>query len=225
MKGYLLSLALMCTIYTINAQGTTQSDSQVMTNLEGQFSRLKSRSNHYRENNREYKVVDMKVLNGFWDGVLSTIRNHEQNLKKGGKNAEAELVKAQATITEQAQQIAALQQENAAKDKAVLQNEYEVNNLLIFGLGVNKNVFLIFSLVTILGLAILCAIMASLYRKSKKVTDEKIGAFQQMDNEFTEYKKTARERELKVKRELQTELNHKEEMRQQLASYQKQASV
>ena len=223
MKVYLISLALLFTVNGGFAQNSAGSGNPVMTDLESQFSRLKSKSNHYRENNREYKVVDVRVLNQFWESVLGTVKNHEQNLLKGGKNTVAELEKSQATVSEQAKQIAALKQENALKEKAVQQNAYEVNNISILGVGINKSVFLIFSFVTIAGLLILCAVISSLYKKSKKVTDEKINAFQQMDNEFNEFKKAARERELKVKRELQTEMNHKEEMRQQLATLQKQA--
>lgn len=199
-----------------------QPDNSVMTDLDGQFSRLKSRSNHYRENNREYKVVDVRVLNQFWESVLGTVKNHEQNLIRGEKSNGENLLKAQATIAAQAQQISALKQENALKEKAVQQNAYEVNNLVIMGLGINKQVFLIVSFVSLAALAVLCLVMASLYKKSKKVTDEKIDAFQQIDTEFNEYKKAARERELKIKRELQTEMNHKEEMRQQIAALQKQ---
>ena len=219
MKVLLVSLALLFSSVAGMAQN---SNGSVMTDLDGQFSRLKSRSNHYRENNREYKVVDVRVLNQFWESVLGTVKNHEQNLLKSGKSTEENLVKAQATIQAQAKQIAALKQENALKEKAVQQSTYEVNNLVILGLGINKNVFMIFSFVTIAALIILCAVVASLYKNSKKVTDEKIDAFQQIDNEFNEYKKTARERELKIKRELQTEMNNKEEMRQQIATLQKQ---
>ena len=223
MKRFLLSLVLLVSVYNGFGQNAAGSENKVMTDLESQFSRLKSKSNHYRENNREYKVVDLRVLNQFWDSVLGTVKNHEQNLLKDGKNTVAELEKAQATISEQASQINALKQENALKEKAVQQNEFEVNNISLLGLGINKNLFLIVSFVCIAGLVILCVVISSLYKKSKKVTDEKIEAFQLIDNEFNEFKKASRERELKVKRELQTVMNSKEEMRQQLASLQKQS--
>src|SRR5687768_16922155 len=158
MKVFVFSLALMFTFYGGFAQNTAGSGNPVMTDLEGQFSRLKSKSNHYRENNREYKVVDVRVLNQFWDSVLGTVKNHEQNLLKGGKNTVAELEKSQVTVAEQAKQIAALKQENTIKEKAVQQNAYEVNNISILGLGVNKNLFMIFSFVSIAGLLILCAV-------------------------------------------------------------------
>ena len=225
MKALFFSLALIFTVFGASAQSATGSGNAVMADLESQFSRLKTKSNHYRENNREYKVVDVRVLNQFWESVLGTVKNHEQNLLKGGKNTVAELEKAQGTISEQASQIAALKKENTLKEQAVQQNAYDVDNISILGLGINKNFFMIFSFVCIAGLLIACAVIASLYKKSKLVTDEKIGAFQQIDYEFNEFKKAARERELKVKRELQTVTNSKEEMRQQLASLQKQSHV
>jgi hypothetical protein len=48
---------------------------------------------------------------------------------------------------------------------------------------------------------------------------------QDVELEFTEFKKAARDRELKIKRELQTEMNHKEELRQQIAALQKQSHL
>src|SRR5690606_13622059 len=115
MKVFVFSLALMFTSLGGFAQNSSGSGEPVMSDLESQFSRLKSKSNHYRENNREYKVVDVRVLNQFWESVLGTVRNHEKNLLKSGKNTETDLQKSQATIAQQAQQIAALKQENAVK--------------------------------------------------------------------------------------------------------------
>ena len=81
--------------------------------------------------------------------------------------------------------------------------------------------FLILSFGSIAALLILAGIISSVNKKNKKVTDEKIKAYQDIELELNEFKKAARDRELKVKRELQTEMNKKEELRQQLAALQK----
>lgn len=223
MKGYFLALALGFISVTAFAQTTTSASEDVATELDAHFNRLKSRSNHYRENTREYKVVDVKVLNAFWESVQASVKNHERSLLQDGKSSVANLQKAQATIATQSQQIQGLKLENARKEKAMQENTFAVDHLSVLGLGINKNFFVIAAFAIIAGLVIACAVFFSLFKKAKTVSDEKVKAFSSVDQEFTEFKKASRERELKIKRELQTETNSKEEMRQQLASLQKQA--
>lgn len=220
MKAFFLSLALVGTFTATLAQ-ETNSGNNVSAELQDHFNRLKSQSNSYREHQRAFKVIDVSRLDAFWNGVLTTVKESEKNQAKAGKNTETALLQAQATIKNQETQIRALKQENAVKEKAAQQNAYEVSHIMVFGIGINKQVFLFLSLGIILGLSILAAVIASLYKKSKVIADEKVNAFRDMELEFTEYKKAARERELKIKRELQTEMNSKEEMKQQLASFQK----
>ncbi|MBK0403730.1 hypothetical protein I5M27_12085 [Adhaeribacter sp. BT258] len=221
MKKTLLSLGLILSLMSVTQAQNPPSAGPVTNSLQDQFSKLNSKSNNYREGNRAFKVIEVSQLNAFWNGVLGTVKNHEAELLKGGKNTHAALEQANATIAAQTQQIAALKKDNALKDKAVQQNAYEVDNIFVLGVGINKQFFLILSLALITGLVILAIVIMSLYKKSKKVTDEKIQAFREIDQEFNDYKKAARERELKIKRELQTEMNSKEEMRQKLALLQK----
>ncbi|KAA9345856.1 hypothetical protein [Adhaeribacter soli] len=221
MKAIFLSLALMGAVTASQAQNSPAATTDITPALQSHFDRLKSSSNSYQEHNRSYKVVDVSRLNSFWDGVLNTVKEHEKGLQSAGKNTVSELAQAKTTIEAQSQQIAALKKENALKEKAVQQNASEIANISVFGLDVNKQVFLFLSLGIIFLLGIVAAVIASVYKKSKVIADEKVKAFRDIEQEFTEYKKAARERELKIKRELQTEMNSKEELKQQLASLQK----
>ena len=115
--------------------------------------------------------------------------------------------------------------QNAEKEKALQQNDFEVSNIVMLGMGINKQVFVIISFAIILGLLALAGVVFTMYKNSQKVTDDKIQAFQQIDQEFNEYKKAARERELKVKRDLQTEANAREELRQELAALKQKTLV
>jgi hypothetical protein len=224
MKSTLLLLALSVSFSLAQAQDLTVTE-PASNSLEEHFENLKRGANHYKENNRQYKVIEMTRLNSFWDNVLATIKTREANILQSGKTSVADLQKANITIGEQAKEIASLKQKNALNIQAVEQNAFEVNNISILGLGINKQVFMIFSFGSIAALLVLAGALSSVNKKNKKVTDEKIQAYQGMELELTEFKKAARERELKIKRELQTEMNHKEELRQQLASLQKQSHV
>jgi hypothetical protein len=183
MKKTLLSLGLILSLNSVTQAQKSPSAEPVTNTLQDQFSKLNSKSNNYREGNRAFKVIEVSQLNAFWNGVLGTVKNHEAELLKGGKNTHAALEQANATIAAQNQQIAALKKDNALKDKAVQQNAYEVDNIFVLGVGINKQFFLILSLALITGLVILAVVIMSLYKKSKKVTDEKIQAFREIDQE------------------------------------------
>lgn len=224
MKSTLLLLALAVSFSVVQAQDLTVAEPASNT-LEEHFENLKRGANHYKENNRQYKVIEMTRLNSFWDNVLATIKTREENILQSGKSNAVDLQKANATITAQATEIANLKQENATIAQKVEQNAFEVNNISILGLGVNKQLFMILSFGSIAALLVLAGVISSVSKKNKKVTDEKMKTCQDIELEFNEFKKAARDRELKIKRELQTEMNHKEELRQQLAALQKQSHV
>ena len=220
MKALLLSLALLGTVTAAKAQTTTAEE---INALQQQYDRIKATSNSYHEFNRPYKVVEVRKLDNFWQNVQQTIQANEKNLLSAGKATVTELEQAKGTMAAQTQEIEALKQQNAVKEKALQQNDFEVSNIVMLGLGINKQVFVILSFSIILGLLALAGIVYSMYKNSQKVTDEKILAFQTIDQEFNDYKKAARERELKIKRDLQTEANAKEELRQELASLKQKA--
>lgn len=224
MKSTLLLLALSVSFSLVQAQDLS-SPEPASNNLDKHFENLKRGANHYKENNRQYKVIEMTRLNTFWDNVLATIKAREESILQSGKTSVADLQKANITIEEQAKEIASLKQANALNAQAVEQNAFEVDNISILGLGINKQVFMIFSFGSIAALLVLAGVLSSVNKKNKKMTDEKLKAYQDIELEMNEFKKAARDRELKIKRELQTEMNHKEELRQQLVSLQKQSHV
>lgn len=77
----------------------------------------------------------------------------------------------------------------------------------------------------ILALLIALAVMAVQHKSSKRVAVEKRNAFDEVSEELAEHKKNAREREIKIKRELQTERNLVEDMKEQLAAAKRQQQV
>jgi uncharacterized protein HemX len=100
-----------------------------------------------------------------------------------------------------------------------------VSSLSVFGLDINKQLYVILSWVVILALGILAGVFVFLYKKSKVVTDQKIQAYDEISQEYKEYKQNAREREIRIKRELQTEANKVEELNQQIVQLKKQVSL
>lgn len=193
--------------------------------LSSQFSALKSRSSNYQENQVAYKVVRLSSLDSFWKSVQDTIRAKEQALLQARKGIDQELIQARENLKNQTTQLEALKEENALKEQEVQKSAHEIATLSVFGLSVNKQTYVILSWVIILTLLVVFGVVMFLYKTSKVTTDEKKRAFEEIDQEFKEHKQTARDRELKIKRELQTEMNRVEELNQQIALLKKQAQV
>lgn len=225
MKAFFLSFFFVLSVSVANAQGTTKEGTAATDNLARQFNRLKANSNSYSENNKTYKVVDVSALDAFWKNVQETLEAREQKLKQAGVETEQNLVKAQEDIAEQQEQLQALKQQYAAKEQEVQQNIHDVANLSVLGIDMNKQTFVILSFVVIITLLIVLAVIMMQYKSSKNVAVEKRKAYDDVNQEYDEYKKGAREKELKLKRELQTELNRIEELNQQIASLKKQSHV
>ncbi|MGV3504943.1 MAG: hypothetical protein ACO1O1_14635 [Adhaeribacter sp.] len=193
--------------------------------LQQQFNSLKARSSSYTEANRTYKVMRVDQLDRLWKNVGDSLKGREAQIRKAGKATEQALVKARQDLKAQNEEIQGLKNDNQQKQKAIEQTSHDIASLSVFGLDMNKQVYVILSWIVILGLGILAGIFAFLYKKSKVVTDEKIHAYEDISQEYKEYKQNAREREIKIKRELQTETNKIEELNQQIIQLKKQVSL
>ncbi|WP_162054885.1 hypothetical protein [Pontibacter pamirensis] len=225
MKAVFLSIFFVLFGLVANAQGTAKEGTPATDNLARQFNNLKSNSNSYSENNRSYKVVNVASLDAFWKSVQETIAAREQQLKQAGIETEQNLVQAREDIAAQQEQLQALKQQYAAKEQEVQQNAHDVANLSVLGIDMEKQTYVILSFVVIITLLVLLGIFLLQYKNSKNVAVEKRRAYDEVNQEYDEYKKGAREKELKLKRELQTEMNRIEDLNQQIAALKKQSHV
>ncbi|WP_242919887.1 hypothetical protein [Pontibacter liquoris] len=222
MKALFLPLFLVLFSTAVMAQGTPKEGSPAATALSNQFNKLKSNSNSYQENNREYKVVNVEALNAFWTNVQATLAEREKKLLNASKDTREELAQAQATIAQQKKQLQALRADNVKKDQEVQKSASAIANISVLGLDMPKQFYVILTGIIIIALLVVLAVVMAVYRKSKIVTDEKQRAYNEMEAELNESKKNAREKELKLKRDLQTEMNRVEELNKEIASLQRQ---
>ncbi|MHA6249588.1 hypothetical protein ACXYMU_16715 [Pontibacter sp. CAU 1760] len=221
MKAFFLLLSLAFTLNVANAQRTAKEGSPARNSLTEQYNRLKSGANSYSEGGRDYKVINVKSMDAFWKSVQDTIKAREQAMVQAGKNTEQALVEAKDSIQKQHSQLQAIRKQYAAKEQEVQQSAYNVANLQVLGMDMEKQNYVILSFVVIVVLLLMAGIMLVQYRSSRQTAVDKQKAYDEIDNEYNEYKKNAREKELKLKRELQTEMNRIEEMNQEIASLKK----
>ena len=217
MKALFFSLALVFSLTTVKAQEAAKEKAPAPNTLANQFNDLMTNSNSYQG----HKVIKIGSINSFWKTVQDSVKVKDQALSKARLEAKNKLDEAQANIQDQEKQILALKEESAQKDLEVQRSA----SISVLGLYVEKQNYAIINTIIIIALLILLAVIFLQYKSSRKVTVEKQRAYDEIDQEFNEYKKSAREKELKVKRELQTEMNRVEELNQQIASLKKQPQV
>jgi hypothetical protein len=224
--SFLLFFAATVCAQTPATQKTaaTQTESKNNT-LQQQFKSLKYLSSTHKEFNQDYKVVKLRRLDAFWQNVADTLRAREIKLKNARKDIEKELLQAKQSLQAQEKQLQMLKQENAQKELAVQQSAHNVANISFLGLDMNKITFVILSWGIIAFLLIGLGILFYLYKNSKYVADEKVKSYNDVEQELKNHKQTARDKELKIKRELQTEINRVEELKQEIALLKKQTQL
>jgi len=222
MKALFFSLALMCSATFVQAQDTkTEKAPAANAQLEKQFENLKSNSNTWQG----YKVVNINTLESFWKTVQETIAAKDSKLENFETEAASKLQDVRKDVAAQDQQMQALQNEMKLKEKEIQQSMHDITHISVLGMDVPKQAYLLLTGGIILALLIALGVMAVQHKNSKRVAVEKLHAYDEVAQELADHKKSAREREWKIKRELQTELNRVEEMKQELATLKRQPQV
>lgn len=176
--------------------------------LNAQFNELKNKSNSYQE----YKVIKVVSLNNFW-------KNVEDSLAAVHK----EILAANNEIAAQNKKLDSLNQTLEAREEALEKSEYDIEHLQVLGIDVQKDSYVSFTWGVFFVLLLILAIAIAKYKSSNKVAVEKKTDYDELSQELNDYKQKAREKEIKLMRELQTERNTIEELNQKIATLRKQA--
>ncbi|TYB79638.1 tRNA (guanine-N1)-methyltransferase [Bizionia myxarmorum] len=179
----------------INTQETNEEEDKLSLDsgtIDSQFEYVIQRSNNYQD----YKVVKKN-----W---LSTLKAHTLDSLK---SIHAEIITAEETIATQNDEIVSLKSSLKNTETSLNKTTDEKNNMELFGLQMTKPNYnvLMWSIVGLL-LALLLLFMYK-YRNSNSVTREARKNLEETEEEFEEHRRTALEREQKVRRQLQDELN------------------
>lgn len=176
--------------------------------LTAQFNALKAKSNSYQE----YKVIKVVSLNSLW-------KNVEDSLAAIHK----EILEANNEIAGQNQKLDSLKNKLEAREKALEKSEYDIAHLQVLGMDVEKDSYVSFTWGVFFVLLLILAIAIAKFKSSNKVAVEKKADYEELSQELNDYKQKAREKEIKLMRELQTERNTIEELNQKIAALRKQA--
>ncbi|WHT39597.1 hypothetical protein QNH98_02545 [Myroides sp. mNGS23_01] len=183
------TIILSATLLTFTLSSYSQSDTNT---IENQFNTLISQSNNWQN----FKVVEKNKLQQVQQNVKDSIHLLQTTIRQN-KRA---LIEQKTSIDSLSNQLKALQ-----KDLTLAVDQE--NNLNFIGISTHKSTFktIVWSIILILLLAL--GILFTQFKKS--FTDTKDARKKQLDaeSELEEYKKLALEREQKIRRQLQDELN------------------
>lgn len=223
-KASLFLVSCFFSLAIVQAQSAAGKVAPPTRTLEQQFNALKARSSSYKELNHEYKVVRVDQLDQLWQNVQDSLKDRDASLRQAGKATQQNLAKVRQDLQAQKARMKTLKLENQQQAQTIAQTALNQSQFSFWGLMIDKQLYVILSLGVVLVLSLLAAVLAFLHQRSKKISEQKVLAFDSLAQELKEYKQTAREREIRIKRELQTEINRVEELNLQIAHMRKHAA-
>ena len=195
MKKLLISLgcALLCSTILSAQEGQTSPDDN---SIKGQFETLVRKSTNYRQAGKRYEVVRLLELEAFQRNILDTISAANSNI--------AEL---QATIADNETTLSSLNNKLDETTKKLTEITEEKDSMSFFGALVSKGTYKLIVWCIIFGLLIFLILFIYRFKNSNALTQQAKLALADVEQEFEEHRRRALEREQKISRKLQDEIN------------------
>lgn len=151
---------------------------------------------------QEYKLVKVPRLKNFWTIVSDTLRAKENKIKS-----------VQAEIQSLNKQLETVHTKLENTQVALTASETLNDSITFIGIPMTKSFYNILVWLIILGLTIGMVSLYLLYLRNNKVTRQARKNLAKIEQEYTAHQERAREKQTKLKRELQTALNTLQEHR------------
>ena len=188
---------ITCLFFIVsNAQQAASEENDKLSLTEGtidnQFEYIIQRSNNYQ---------DYKVVKKTW---LYALKAHTMDSLKA---IQKDLIDTQNSVKIQVTEIDSLKRNLSETKSTLVDTNEEKDNMALFGLQTSKSNYnvLMWSIIGVLFALLLLFIYK--FRNSNSVTREAKKSLVETEEEFEEHRRTALEREQKVRRQLQDEIN------------------
>ncbi len=192
-----LTIIFLTTMTTVNAQKTALDSAT----LSQQFQYVKKISSSYQE----FKVIKGSRLNKLWSNAMDSLTAVRENLTKTDQ-----------VISTQKKEINNLNTElTNTKEQLASVNE-EKDNISLLGMGMSKGKYKTIMWSAIIGLLALFGLAFFKFKNSNQITKTTRKDYQDIQEEYNDFKSNALEKERKLKRELQTELNKIEDLKRKM---------
>ncbi|MDF0716211.1 tRNA (guanine-N1)-methyltransferase [Muricauda sp. 334s03] len=190
----LFTLALLIQTLSIHAQEEPEVETD--NTLRGQLEELERKSGNYRANGVRYEVVKLSDLYETKKNIFDSIDTANKTIKD-----------LSATITANDTEIEDLNgklQETTNKLNAVTE---EKDSISFFGALISKGTYNFILWSIIFGLLLLLLFFIYRFRNSNFLTQQAKSALADLEEEYQNHRRRALEREQKISRQLQDELN------------------
>ena len=196
MKKIIFFLAgLLLVINPLKAQEQTTQIKDEPT-IKGQFETIIRKSTNYRQAGKRYEVINIVSLEGLKKNILDTISIANSNI-----------LELKATIAENETNISSLNTKLDETTKNLNQLVEEKDSMSFFGVMVSKSTYRIIVWSVIFGLLSFLLFFIYRFKNSNFLTQQAKSALADVEGEFEQHRRRSLEREQKISRELQDEIN------------------
>lgn len=192
--AFLTTLTVLCLTTAYSQESETQEDKLSLNEgtIDNQFEFVIRRSNSYQD----FKVVKKTWLYALKAHTIDTLNAVHKDLSD-----------TQATVNNQAKEIEQLKT-NLDNTKTTLDNTIkEKDSMALFGMQMSKGGYNALMWIIIAGLLVLLVFFIFKFKNSNAITKQARKALLETEEEYEEHRRTALEREQKVRRQLQDEIN------------------
>ncbi|MCK0159842.1 tRNA (guanine-N1)-methyltransferase [Allomuricauda sp. F6463D] len=191
----LFALALLLPSLTLHAQEEDSSSDEDNT-LRGQFEELERKSGNYRANGIRYEVVKLSELYETKNNIFDSIDTANKTIKD-----------LSATIAANKSEIDDLNEKLQDTTNKLNSVTEEKDSISFFGAMISKGAYNFILWSIIFGLFLLLLFFIYRFRNSNFLTQQAKSALADLEEEYQNHRSRALEREQKISRQLQDELN------------------
>jgi hypothetical protein len=196
-------LILLAVILSFTAVSHAQEAETEPETLNEKYQFLKRRSNTWEN----FKVIREISLDAFWKNVQDSVRV-----------LKSDLATANIKINEQQVLVDGHQGEMDKLKSNLAESEYRNSRIPLLGVYIMQNIYTT-TVWGIIGLLLILLIIGYFrFRSNERTTRKKVKDYEELSEEFEEYRKIVRQREIRIKRELQTASNKLEEIKHRASS-------
>ncbi|MEK6154346.1 tRNA (guanine-N1)-methyltransferase [Flavobacteriaceae bacterium 3-367] len=199
MKGFRI-LFIVIALLTFNLQFAQETDGENLSLDQGpissQFEYLIKKSGNYRAEGKRYEVVRVIYLDKLRQNVLDSL--NAANKIKGELNA---------TISGHESTISSLNSKLLETSNSLTSVTEEKDSMSFFGALVSKSTYNFILWTIIGGLLLMLLLFIYKFRNSNILTQEAKTTLSELEVEYEQHRRRALEREQKISRQLQDEIN------------------
>ena len=198
-KLAIISLVTL-TFQTTNAQTANQEEETLSLNsgtIDSQFEYIFKKSGNFRgTNGQKYEAVKYAWLLTLKAHVLDSLKTTYKKLENSEK-----------TVSNQIKEIEDLKTKLGSTQSNLDQTNTEKNNMALLGMQTSKTNYNVIMWSIVAALMALLLFFIYKFKGSNSSTREAKHKLEEVETEFEEHRRTALEREQKVRRQLQDEIN------------------